>query len=286
MRTFGATGLSVSPLGLGAGQIGDASLDENEIARLLSAAVDLGVTLFDSARAYGVSEERIGRHLASRRNQIVISTKGGYGVEGVADWTGEVIVRGVDEALRRLRTDRIDIFHLHSCPRETLERGEVVRALEETQRAGKILVAAYSGENEALAWAAASERFGSIQCSVNLVDQRSLALPLQALGVIGKRPLMNAAWRFAERPVGDYAEIYWERFQGLRARLGERDWGNLALRFAAFAPGVSSVIVGTRRLDHLRKNVAALEDGPLEAALVEEIRSWFRENDRDWIGQI
>ncbi len=289
-RSFGVTGLRVSALGLGAGQIGDASLDEAEVGRLLSSALDLGITLFDTARSYGLSEERIGRHLSSRRDQIVISTKGGYGIDGVADWTGEVIARGVEAALRRLRTDRIDIFHLHSCPLEILERGEVVHALEEARRAGKIRVAAYSGENDALAWAAASGRFGSLQCSVNLADQRALdgaiARSAPTLGVIGKRPLMNAAWRFRERPIGDYAEVYWERFQGLRARLGERDWASLALRFAAFAPGVSSVIVGTRSLDNLRANVNALAAGPLEESLVEEIRGWFRESDGDWVGQI
>ena len=115
-RPFGTTGLTVPALGLGAGQVGDARLDEAGAARLLGGALDLGVTLLDTARSYGLSEERIGRHLAHRRGEFLLSTKVGYGVEGVADWTGPAVARGIDEALGRLRTDVIDLVFLHSCP--------------------------------------------------------------------------------------------------------------------------------------------------------------------------
>jgi aryl-alcohol dehydrogenase-like predicted oxidoreductase len=289
--SFGATGLRVSRLGLGAGHIGGDDLDEREVARLLHGALDAGVTLIDTARGYGKSEERIARHLGGRRDELVLSTKGGYGVEGVPDWTAEAVTRGVEAALTTLRTDRIDVFHLHSCPREILERGEVVRALSDAVRAGKVRVAAYSGENEALEWAVSSGCFGSLQCSVNLVDQRSLDGAIaeaarRGLGVIGKRPLANACWRFDARPIGDYAEVYWERLATLRDRLGAVDWPNLAVRFAAFAPGVSSVIVGTRSLEHLHRSLAAVDEGPLPAAMVDELRAWFRANDRGWLGQI
>src|SRR4051794_28359829 len=103
-RSFGKTGLSVSALGFGAGQIGSPELNEEEAARLLHGALDLGVTFFDTARGYGLSEERIGRHLSSHRARFVLSSKGGYGVDGVPDWTAEVIARGIDDALGRLRT--------------------------------------------------------------------------------------------------------------------------------------------------------------------------------------
>jgi aryl-alcohol dehydrogenase-like predicted oxidoreductase len=146
-RPFGSTGLTVSALGFGAGQIGGSDLTEDEAARILGAALDLGVTFFDTAPSYGLSEERIGRHLSHRRREIVLSTKGGYGVDGVADWTGEVITRGIEAALGRLRTDAIDVFHLHSCDAATHARDDIRRALEEARRAGKIRVAAYSARS-------------------------------------------------------------------------------------------------------------------------------------------
>jgi aryl-alcohol dehydrogenase-like predicted oxidoreductase len=298
-RAYGKTGLTVSVLGFGAGQIGEdspgeGSLDEKGAARLLGEVLDLGVTLVDTARSYGLSEERIGRHLAHRRGDFVLSTKGGYGVDGVADWTGEVITRGIEDALRRLRTDWIDVFHLHSCPRDVLERGEVTRALEDARSQGKIRVAAYSGDNDALAWAARSEVFGAIQCSLNVSDQDALASSIPAaaergLGVIAKRPIANAAWRFAERPAGDYAEVYWERLRAMQLDRGGIDWPDYALRFSAYAPGVSSVIVGTKRIEHLRANAELVARGALPGALVDAARAAFERCAREaggWPGEV
>ena len=85
-RAFGKQGLSVSALGLGAGHIGDPELDEARVGVLLNSALDMGITLIDTARSYGLSEERIGRHIARRRPQFILSTKVGYGMSGHKDW--------------------------------------------------------------------------------------------------------------------------------------------------------------------------------------------------------
>jgi aryl-alcohol dehydrogenase-like predicted oxidoreductase len=248
--------------------------------------------LFDTARSYGCSEERIGRHLQRFRDRIVVSTKLGYGVEGVPDWTAACVAAGVDEARRRLRTDTIDVVHLHSCPRDVLARGEVVDALARAVAEGKVRVAAYSGDNDALAHAVDDGRFAAIQTSVNPCDQWSLVHVLpraraRGLGVIGKRPLANAFWRFATRPHGEYAETYWLRWQEL-AREADLDdalaLDELVLRFSAFAPGVDTCIVGTASVDHLRANAEIVARGPLPAALVERLRAAHRAH--DWPGQI
>jgi aryl-alcohol dehydrogenase-like predicted oxidoreductase len=84
-RPFGRTGLTVPSLGFGAGHVGDPALAEAEVERLLHGALDLGVTLIDTARSYGLSEERIGRHLAGRRDEFILSTKIGYGIPGYED---------------------------------------------------------------------------------------------------------------------------------------------------------------------------------------------------------
>jgi aryl-alcohol dehydrogenase-like predicted oxidoreductase len=289
-RELGSSGLMVSALGFGAGHIGGAGQDDQAIKRLLHQALDWGINLIDTARGYGQSEERIGRFLSGRRRQIILSTKVGYDEPGYTDWTGPIIGAGVAAALKRLRTDYLDIVHLHSCPRDVLERGEVVEALAGEVQAGRVRVAAYSGDNEALDWAIRSGRFGSVQCSLNIADQRVLhtALPeatARNLGVIAKRPLANAPWRFCARPVGDYAEVYWERLQHMDLAPPGMAWSELALRFAVFQPGVHSAIVGTARPDHLERNIEFANRGPLPAGTVDEIRAAFDRHDRNWTGQ-
>lgn len=294
-RTLGSTGIPVSALGLGAGQLGDLALDDAQIGRLLNGALDCGVTLIDTARGYGASEDRIGRHLGHRRRDFVLSTKVGYGIAGTADWTGACITAGIDEALRLLRTDFIDIVHLHSCPIEVMSRDEITRALDGAVASGKVRVAAYSGDNEALAWAITSGHFGGVQTSVNMFDQRVIAGGLHAarergLGVIAKRPIANAPWRFTEQPSGDYCETYWLRMRamGIDPRTPSPfgiPFEELALRFTAFLPGVSSCIVGTRHLEHLQTHVRNIEEGPLPDDVVAALRASFIKNDDGWIGQ-
>lgn len=288
---FGNTGLKVSALGFGAGQIGGESLEESAAGALLNAALDCGITLIDTARGYGLSEERIGRHLSHRRSEFVLSTKIGYGIDGYADWTYDCIVAGIDAALIRLRTDVIDIVHLHSCPLGTLQAGEVITALLRAREQGKVRVAAYSGENAELAWAVQCGHFGSVECSVNLFDQWSLhnILPgavAAGLGVIAKRPLGNAPWRHAQRPVGDYGETYWGRMQALALESGGLPWDALALRFSAFAPGVGSAIAGTASVAHLRHNADLVNEGALPAPLLEQIDRRYRAVGNDWPGEI
>lgn len=291
IRDFGNTGLKCSALGLGAGNIGADSQSEDSVARLLNEALDFGITLIDTARGYGLSEERIGMHIAHRRHEYVLSTKVGYGVPGMADWTYDCVIAGVEMALQKMRTDVLDIVHLHSCPIDVLQRGEVIDALQRTVVQGKVRVAAYSGENSELAWALDSGRFASLECSVNLFDQNSLTavLPTAAargLGVIAKRPLGNAPWRFKERPVGDYSVIYWERMKRLAYDIGNAQWSETALRFAAFAPGVSCAIVGTASVENLRRNVDAANRGGLERGAQQEFCRLFAEVQVNWSGQI
>jgi aryl-alcohol dehydrogenase-like predicted oxidoreductase len=288
-HAYGNSGWQVSALGLGAGQVGETRLSETDAAQLLNTALDAGITLIDTARGYGLSEERIGRHIGHRRSEYRLSTKVGYGVEGHSDWTGPIIEAGVHQALRLLRTDFIDVVHLHSCDLATLQRGDVVQALLRMQQQGHVGVAAYSGENEALAWAINSGHFAGVECSVNLFDQNSLLHTLPqtpALGVIAKRPLGNAPWRFAERPVGHYCETYWQRLHTLSYDTTGLPWDELALRFAAFAPGMSSAIVGTASVKHLLHNAALVTKGPLPPATLAVLQARFAAVGAGWPGEI
>jgi aryl-alcohol dehydrogenase-like predicted oxidoreductase len=291
IRPLGTTELTASGLGFGAGHIGSPDMADAEAGRLLNEALDLGITLIDTARGYGLSEERIGQYVSHRRAEFTLVSKGGYAVEGCEDWTPAAITKGVDDALRRLATERIDVMLFHSCPRDVMFREGLIEALERAQREGKVGSIGYSGENEDLDAAIASGRFEVIETSVNVFDQRGLSGPIPAaagrgMGVIGKRPLGNAPWRYAERPVGNYAETYWTRMQAMNLDLEGMAWGEFAVRFAAYQPGVGTVIVGTGNLHNLRQNVEWVDLGPLPDHLVEAAKRAFAAHDQGWVGQI
>jgi aryl-alcohol dehydrogenase-like predicted oxidoreductase len=293
-RPFGRTGVHVPVLGFGAMQAGDPRLSEEHAARLLNHALDLGCTLIDTARSYGLSEERIGRHLARRREEFVLSTKVGYGIPGLQDWTYECVVAGVDAARERLRSDVIDIVHLHSCSLELLADCAAVDALEHCRATGRLRVAAYSGDAAALRYAISSGAFGSVQASLNLCDQQASRALKEAhacgLGTIAKRPLAGQPWRH-DAPPGETAHAeYWRRFALLRAEfdciVDDGDWEALALRFAAYAPGVDCAIVGGTDPRHLERNKAAIAAGPLEPRQRDAIQAAFARVGAAWQGQI
>ena len=287
-RMLGDTGIMASPLGLGAGHIGAPEKSEGEVARLLHAALDAGVTFIDTARGYGLSEERIGRHLEGRRHDAVLSTKVGYGVPGHADWTPGCVRAGVDAALGRLRTDHIEVVHLHSCPADVLAHGGVVEALVDARRTGKIGAVAYSGENEALAHALTDGLIEVVQCSINPFDQGAArgVLSGSERGVIAKRPLGNAPWRFGDEPHGHYANAYWRRMRAMGFEPEGLGWHEVALRWAVHHSGAHTAIVGTSRAEHLLENVELAARGPLPREVVSALEAAYDVADEGWRGEL
>ncbi len=280
---LGTSGITVSALGFGAGHIGGGDQD---FASLLDLAFDLGIDFFDTARGYGASEERLGRWAKNRRDKVVISSKCGYGVDGVADWTGDCVRLGVDAALSRMHTDYLDVMHLHSCPRDILERGEVSNALLTAKRAGKIRATAYSGDNDGRAAAIAIGAFDVIQTSFNFCDQNLPPPAGPGAAVIAKRPLANAPWRFSERPSAPDLSEYWHRFRTLSLDAGDLAWEEIALRFVTHTPQVATAIVGTSNPEHLRQLATHAQKGPLPAPMLAQLHESYEKWGRDWGGVI
>ncbi len=193
---LGITDLTVSRLGFGAARID--ALDERQVAQLLHTTVDLGINLIDTADCYPASEERIGTTLAARRDEIVLATKCGCltdEVQGEA-YSRQVIEEGVENSLRRLRTDCVDLLQLHTCSAEILREGEAVEALLRAREEGKTRYVGYSGDEENALAAIELGVFDTLQVTFNLIDQSALEHVLPAarragLGVIAKRPIAN-----------------------------------------------------------------------------------------------
>jgi aryl-alcohol dehydrogenase-like predicted oxidoreductase len=126
--------------------------------------------------------------------------------------------------------------------------------------------------------------------SLNICDQKIIDRILhiakkKGMGFIAKRPIANAPWRFTEQPVGNYAEEYWHRWKAMKLKLG-MDELEVAIRFSAFTYGVDSCIVGTTNIEHIKKNAELINNGKLPEEIDTQIKNSFRQNDRNWIGQL
>ena len=285
----------VSVLGFGGSEVGYQRASGRTVARLLGGALDAGLNVIDTAECYERSEELIGKAVGGRRDDFYLFTKCGHaGSFGNADWRPASLLKSIERSLDRLVTDRLDLIQLHSCSLEHLRKGDVIAALERARERGWTRWIGYSGDGEAARYAIECGRFDTLQTSVSIADQEAftLTLPLarkRELGVIAKRPIANAAWRYARRPAEPYYQPYWERLRALEypfLRDAERAVST-ALRFTLAAPGVHTAIVGTKRPERWPENARLLQAGPLPTAEIDQIRARWREIAKpSWTGEV
>jgi len=284
----------VSVLGFGGSEIGYERAGARTVARLLGTALDAGLNVIDTAECYEDSEALIGAALRSRRSEVYLLTKCGHPRGyGRGDWRAGSLLSSIERSLERLRTDRLDLIQLHSCELSDLRKGEAITALERARERGWTRYIGYSGDGEAARFAVECGRFDTLQTSVSIADQEALdlALPLavkRGMGVIAKRPIANAAWRYARRPAEPYYQPYWDRLRALDYPFLRGEAAvSTALRFTLAAPGVHTAIVGTRRPERWPENARLLEAGPLPAAEVERIRArWRQVAAPSWTGEV
>jgi aryl-alcohol dehydrogenase-like predicted oxidoreductase len=294
-RQFGKTDMQVSVLGYGGAEIGFEKASLDDVKRLLTSALDAGLNVIDTAECYLASEELIGDAVADRRDDYFLFTKCGHPkTPGVGDWRPDSLLKSIARSLLRLKTDRVDLVHLHSCSEEELRKGDVIAALQKAREKGYTRYIGYSGDSSAARYAVTCGVFDSLQTSVNIADQEAidLTLPLArhaGMGVIAKRPIANAAWRYKTTPDVAYHRTYWERLQSLKYDFLSGDTKNAvstALRFTLGVPGVDTAIVGTKNPDRWRENAALLAAGPLPEQQFDAIRSrWRSVTEPTWVGQ-
>ncbi len=290
-RTLGRTGMQVSVLGFGGAEIGFEGATQDDVTRLLNSALDAGLNVIDTAAMYRTSEALIGAAVGGRRKDFFLFSKCG-GMDADA-WKPDRLAASIDNSLKALRTDHLDLIQLHSCSEELLRQGDVIAAVEKARDAGKTRFVGYSGDNAAALYAIRTGRFDTLQTSVSIADQSPIDTVLPEavkhnVGVIVKRPIANAAWRHASKPQNGYVVPYWERLQKLAypflkdpAKAAET-----ALRFTLGLPGVGTMIVGTKTPDRWQQNAALVAKGPLPPAEAQAIRDrWKQVASPDWVGQ-
>lgn len=298
MRQFGKTDMKISLLGFGGAEIGYEDAAQETVNELLNGALDAGLNVIDTAECYMNSEELIGNAISGRRDQFYLFTKCGHEYHDdaqVGAWSKTEILASIERSLRRLKTDRLDLVQLHSCSLDILQKGEAIEALQEARQKGYTRYIGYSGDREAARFAVESGAFDSLQTSISIADQQAidLTLPLareRNMGVIAKRPLANVAWRTGSRPTEAYHQAYWDRLQELdydflKAPLAESV--AMAMRFTASVPGVTTMIVGTKKPGRWMDNAEIIARGALSEAEYNQIRQrWQEVSGGNWAGEI
>jgi aryl-alcohol dehydrogenase-like predicted oxidoreductase len=295
-RRLGKTDMAVSVLGFGGSEIGYERAGARTVARLLGGALDAGLNVIDTAECYEDSEALIGAALGARRGQVFLLTKCGHPRGyGRGDWREASLLSSIERSLKRLRTDRLDLIQLHSCELADLRKGEAITALDRARERGWVRYIGYSGDGEAARFAVECGRFDTLQTSVSVADQEALELTLplavqRGMGVIAKRPIANAVWRYARKPSEPYYQAYWSRLRALDypfLRDGAAGAVATALRFTLATPGVHTAIVGTKRPGRWAENARLLDTGALPPAEVEQIRArWRSVAESSWTGEI
>jgi aryl-alcohol dehydrogenase-like predicted oxidoreductase len=286
--------MMVSVLGFGGSEIGYQRVSRRTVSRLLDGALDAGLNVIDTAECYEDSEELIGGAVAARRREFYLFTKCGHGRGwGRGNWRPAALLASIERSLQRLATDHLDLIQLHSCSREELGKGDVIGALERARERGLTRYIGYSGDGEAARYAVECGRFDTLQTSVSIADQEALDLTLplartREVDIIAKRPLANAAWRYARKPAEPYYQTYWSRLRALDYPFlrNPEAGAATALRFTLAVAGVHTAIVGTAKPERWSQNAAHLEAGALPAQEFETIRARWREAaDASWAGQ-
>ena len=291
-RNLGSSGLKVSTIGLGTNQFGG-KVDQDTVTEILSAAVDLGINLIDTADVYqkGNSEKTIGKALKGRRDQVLIATKVFFEMGDGPNQRGASrthIIEGVEESLHRLKTDYIDLYQIHRWDTETPIE-ETLRALDELVTQGKVR---YLGSSNFASWQIAHAShvakenhwhpFVSEQPHYHLLerDLEKEVLPAARQFGVGILPYFPLAGGFLtgkykrnkDVPAGSrgetsqYVKDYFtdENFDILEqltafAEAREHTMGELAHAWLLAEPQVSSVISGATKVEHLLANAKAGE---------------------------
>lgn len=293
-KTLGRTGLEVTTLGYGAMEVrgsriwGGRPIEDEDAGRILNAVLDEGINFIDTANDYGRSEEFIGKYLSHRRNEFVLATKCGCTVvhkdEHTDDtphvWTRENLFRGLNESLERMKTDYVDLMQLHNPSVEQVEEGDLVNALKEMKAMGKVRWIGISSTNPHLKTFIESGSFDAFQIPYSALEREHEEL-IQTAAEAGAGVIVRGGVARGEPGAGLGSQDRWAAWEkvGLDDLLSEGESRtSFLLRFTNSHPGMSTNIVGTSSVEHLRENVAAASRGPLPNDVYEEVKRRLSSN--------
>ena len=260
---LGRTDLRVTKLGFGAMGLRDAEgayLDESSVGALLNGVLDAGINYIDTSPDYGLSEERIGRHIASRRDEFFLASKCGCPVDPAPAgsphlYTRQNVRAGVEQSLRRMRTDQLDLVQFHGNPtRAALAEHDAIAELEDMRSEGKVRFVGISGSLPKLPEQIEMGVFDAFQIPYSALERQHEELISTAAATGAGTIVRGGVARGAPPAACD------DLLDGMEPM-------EFMLRFTISHPDMHTTIVGTSNLEHLRANVTAASKGPLPQEL-------------------
>ena len=293
--TLGRTGQTVTRLGYGAMELRSRRLDPADVDRLLNTVLDEGINFIDTSPDYGASEEHIGRAIAHRRDDYFLATKCGCPVGDIVGeagpsgrehvFTRENIRAAVEQSLRRMRTDHLDLVQFHISPSpETLAEHDAVAELLALRDEGKVRFLGMSGTLPHLPAQIAMGVFDAFQIPYSAVEREHEEAIATAARAGAGTIIRGGVARGMPEPRPDYPEPYQAMMQARKERFEQTDLSDLLgdmtpmefmLRFTISHPDLHTTIVGTKNPEHLAANLAAAAEGPLPPDLYQAARERF-----------
>ena len=295
-RKLGRTGLEVTVLGFGAMELrGPGSgfrgrpLAEGQAQRVLNAVLDSGINFIDTSIDYGESEENIGKFISHRRNEYILASKCGCIVDPALAsvtppspgggpfphiFTRKNIVDGVNQSLRRMKTDHLDLVQFHASPsKQVLEQEGAIQTLLDLKREGKIRFIGSSSTLPNLAEHIHMGVFDEFQIPYSALQREHEEAIAQAARAGAGTVIRGGVARGAPGE-GQGREDNWKLWEkaGLNDLLDGMTQTEFMLRFTITHPELSTTIVGTLNPEHLKANVDAVRKGPLPASVYNEAK--------------
>jgi len=285
--TLGKTDLQIGRLGIGTWELGDQKVSVKTTKQLLATMLDAGGNLIDTSDNYSGAESILGQALRGfNRDDFVIVTKCGDYTKMTFDpatglstnhpdfkhqhlnFTAPVIKKNVEDSLKLLGVDYLDVLLIHTAYLESMRKGEVIDATIQAQKEGKVRYVGYSGDNAELLYSIQVPEFEVVELSLSITDMRNAMIPLKAIkergmGIIVKRPIANAFWRGKDlyQTAFGYSKEYRQRAKKMGLRPSDfglpnnnAGWIELSLAFTMSFP-VDNLAIGTTRLDHMQQNI-------------------------------
>lgn len=275
-RQLGTTGIYITALGFGAMELRD--MEEKEASVLLNKLLDSGINYVDTSPCYGPSEQYIGNAISHRRKEYFLASKCGciLTTERGHSYDRKTISNGIENSLKLMKTDYLDVVQLHSAMPKDLPDGkydDAIQTMLDFKKAGKIRSTGISFKNgRADVDPMAPDKYGFL-CIKEFMDWGVFDVMQIVYGCMPRSSEL-AISKASERGIGlvargvvkNYKASYNELYEkaGLGELCGEgEDKNTFFIRYAMSHPGLSTMIIGTSKLDHLAENIKSVDKGKL-----------------------